>query len=301
MTMNKLTKKHVKKSISDATRQKIREARARQIMKPMSEETKRKIGKANKGKTNPRKGTKGLHKHSQETKNKLSDLCLSGKIGFQKGNNINLGRKLSQEHKDKIIAWNKKYWSDQNHRDNSSKIMMGRKNALGHKQTKETIAKRMNTMKPIFESEQYKGKLREKRLHQVFPQKDSKPEIMMQTFLDLNNIKYQKHKPILGQPDIFIKPNICLFVDGCYFHGCQECHPNLHKKHAQIEKQMLRDTKITHDLMEQGYVVLRIWEHRIDPTVDSEGILRLIQSQALRSTSMNITSTNNKQWRCSYG
>ena len=72
MTMNKLTKKHVKKSISDATRQKIREARARQIMKPMSEETKRKIGKANKGKTNPRKGTKGLHKHSQETKNKLA-------------------------------------------------------------------------------------------------------------------------------------------------------------------------------------------------------------------------------------
>ena len=288
---NESTKKHVRKPMSDATKQKIRDARAKQIMKPMSDETKRKIGQANKGKTNINKGKTGLYHHSQETKNKLSELAKKGKIGYQKGNQINKGRKLTQEHKDKIGICSRKNWTDTKYREHMKEF--GHiPTTKGTKQTPETIAKRMNTMKPIFNSPQYKAKLREKRLHQVFPQKDSKPERMMQTFLDLNNIKYQKHKAILGQPDIFIEPNICLFVDGCYFHGCQECHPNIHKKYPQIEKQMLRDTRVTHDLMEQGYLVLRIWEHKIKPTIDPKGILRLIS---------NSTNMTYRKGGCSYG
>lgn len=95
-------------------------------------------------------------------------------------------------------------------------------------------------------------KLREKRRLQVLPVRDTKPEKAIQVALETLNVKYQKHKPIrlssgsYHQVDIFIYPNICIEVDGEYWHR----RPDTIK----------RDKFINRSLTTDGYVVIRIWE-----------------------------------------
>ena len=63
------------------------------------------------------------------------------------------------------------------------------------------------------------------------PLKDTKPERILQKLLKTKKIPFIKHKPILGQPDIFIKPNICIFVDGDYWHA----NPKKYKRDGKEE------------------------------------------------------------------
>lgn len=87
-------------NISDETRNKIKEARSRQIMKPCSEETKRKISEAQIGK-----------KISEETKKRLS-IASTGKIVTEKTrikmSNSRKGKKISEKTKEKISEANSK-------------------------------------------------------------------------------------------------------------------------------------------------------------------------------------------------
>ena len=108
-------------------------------------------------------------------------------------------------------------------------------------------------------------RVRKQRLHQVFPSKDSKPEIIMQKALKLNNIEFDKHVPIIGQPDVFIQPNHCVFVDGDYWHA----HPQKYKPNDIITRGRTaldvwsKDNKITMELKSQGMKVYRFWESDI--------------------------------------
>ena len=65
-------------------------------------------------------------------------------------------------------------------------------------------------------------KIRDARAKQVLPVKDTKPEKDLQEILNEKGIEFEKHKSILGQPDIFIEPNTCIFVDGDYWHANPE-------------------------------------------------------------------------------
>ncbi len=109
-----------------------------------------------------------------------------------------------------------------------------------------------------------KDMMRQARMHQVFPQEDSKIEIIMQNELTKLGIPYTTHKPIYGQPDIFIEPNICVFVDGCRFHACLIHRPE--QNGGAIRRKM--DEEITKDCLEHGYIVLRLWEHDIVNNLD---------------------------------
>jgi len=61
--------------------------------------------------------------------------------------------------------------------------------------------------------------IRKKRWDQVVPTKDTKFELSIQSLLREKGIEFEKHKSILGQPDIFIKPNLCIFLDGDFHHA----------------------------------------------------------------------------------
>lgn len=106
-----------------------------------------------------------------------------------------------------------------------------------------------------------RDRVRKQRLGQVFPNKDSKLEVALQTALRIENIPFETHVKIIGQPDIFIAPDICIFVDGCFFHGCPIHESNLRSK-LQL-KNVLRDMRIHHELSGLGYIVIRIWEHEL--------------------------------------
>ena len=99
------------------------------------------------------------------------------------------------------------------------------------------------------------------------PMRDTKPEKIIQIVLSLNNIQYQKHKSFkmtsgsYHQVDLFIEPNLCIEIDGCYWHSCKQCGYNYLPR---IQKDLL----INKSLQSQGYKVLRIWEHEINESVD---------------------------------
>ena len=92
------------------------------------------------------------------------------------------------------------------------------------------------------------------RLRIKIPFKDTSIEVKMQNILKENNIDFEKHKAIVGQPDIFIEPNICIFCDGDYWHN--------------LPGRRQKDYIVTKKLKEQGYQVLRLWEHEINKNID---------------------------------
>jgi len=90
----------------------------------------------------------------------------------------------------------------------------------------------------------------------------------LQELLNTNNIQFTKHKPILGQPDIFIEPNICIFADGDYPHGWNYLQGKDYSKYRALnnehfEKKIKKDQSVTTRLEAKGYKVLRLWEHEI--------------------------------------
>jgi len=100
-------------------------------------------------------------------------------------------------------------------------------------------------------------KIRQARLKQVFPIKDTSIEVALQNGLEERNIPFETHIAIPlahSQPDIFISPNICVFADGDYWHN----RPN------QIE----RDQQQNQDLKKLGHQVLRFWEHQINENLN---------------------------------
>lgn len=115
-------------------------------------------------------------------------------------------------------------------------------------------------------TEETKNKLREHRLKQIFPYKDTKIEKSMQNALLKENIIFRKHEPIIGQPDIFIEPNICVFCDGDYWHNRDD-----YKK---------RDNYVNSELTKKGYKILRFWEHQIYENINKcvEGIKNVIEN-----------------------
>lgn len=98
-------------------------------------------------------------------------------------------------------------------------------------------------------------KIKQARLRQVFPRKDSQIEVRVQNWLKEQKIEFETHLPIIGQPDIFIEPNLLIFCDGCYWHKCPECGFGNRRE---------KDLRIIKELNKSGYKIIRLWEHEIN-------------------------------------
>ena len=186
-------------------------------------------------------------KHSEQFKLLISKI-LTGKKHpprtehwKQKQRLSKLGKKFSFETKQKMSIKQKNKILTSTHKQ---RIRMA---LIGHKLKPETIEK-----------------IRFKRLHQVFPIQDTLPEQLFQKELIKNNIPYFTHKIIsnICQCDIFIEPNIVIFVDGCYWHGCEQCF-NKQKMSNWILIRQTADNLITLKLRKNNFIVLRFWEHEI--------------------------------------
>lgn len=88
--------------------------------------------------------------------------------------------------------------------------------------------------------------------------------------------RYRLHsKEILGKPDlIFKKYKIVVFVDGEFWHGYnwmekkKRIKANREYWIPKIEATIERDKKITKELKQQGWKVLRFWDHEIEKDLD---------------------------------
>ena len=143
------------------------------------------------------------------------------------GHKFNLGRKLSEQHKailQKKSLGNRSRTGMKNseyQKQRAREFMLGRpsptKGIPLSDERKERysiiFSGRNNPNYGNHYSEEIREKIRLSRLGRHLPIKDTSIEIALQKALKERGIKFETHKTIFGQPDIFIKPNICIFAD----------------------------------------------------------------------------------------
>ena len=297
----------------------------------VSEETRKKMSDARKGKAPWNKGKKGDYITSEATKKKLR-----GRTPWNKGKTgiysevtkkamgaknigipaVNKGKPMSEEQRKKMEpVWEK-------NKENSpwNKGTKGQMPPVWNK-GKPMSEERRKEMEPVWEKNRnYKHttqaieKITERRRHQIFPQKDTFPEVYVQKLLVDAKIEFEKHVPLMGQPDIFIKPNFLIFSDGDYWHCNPKPHfkwnykipsnledltssdmnsllkgkkmepgwePNQILSGGQTAKmKWASDKKVTKTLVNQGYIVLRFWDSEFfgKPTQCIEKIQKTIKA-----------------------
>jgi len=203
-----------------------------------SKETIQKMSNARKGRFGGEKHPMFGEHHTKESKENMS----AKRLGIT---SWALGKKFSKEVRKRIseghkgqIAWNK-----------------------GKKTNRPSFRKGQRGMF----AEETLEKIRQARLKQKIPRKDTVIEKIIQNSLKKLGIDFSTHKPILGQPDIFIEPNFCIFLDGDYWHA----NPKKYSPDSLIigkrtaKKIWEKDKQITKKLESIGYRVLRIWENEI--------------------------------------
>lgn len=106
--------------------------------------------------------------------------------------------------------------------------------------------------------------------------KNSKAEIILRKALWKAGYRYRLHvKGITGKPDVvFPKSRIVVFVDGDFWHGYEweKKKAKLSSNRAywipKIERNMQRDKEVTKSLNENGWTVIRLWEHEVINDLD---------------------------------
>lgn len=101
--------------------------------------------------------------------------------------------------------------------------------------------------------------------------KDTSIEKILRHALYQEGYRYHKNdKSLPGRPDIVLtKYKIAIFCDGDFFHGYDLSKTESQLKtnslywDEKIKKNRKRDQQVDQELVDQGYTVLRFWEHEI--------------------------------------
>ncbi|EME20201.1 very short patch repair endonuclease [Rhodococcus qingshengii] len=114
--------------------------------------------------------------------------------------------------------------------------------------------------------------------------RDTKPEIALRRELHRRGLRYFVDRaPIKGvrrRADlVFPRRQVAVFVDGCFWHSCPQ-HATFPKNNAQwwtdkLAANVVRDRDTDARLAEQGWTVIRIWEHE-DPLVAAERVQKAL-------------------------
>lgn len=83
-------------------------------------------------------------------------------------------------------------------------------------------------------------------------------------------VGWRRGQKLPGKPDfVFREKRLCVFVDGCFWHGCPKCYrppsSNIDYWSNKIERNKERDKLINRELRHRGWRVMRIWEHELRP------------------------------------
>lgn len=94
-------------------------------------------------------------------------------------------------------------------------------------------------------------------------------EIHFQQALHSLGVRYRLQMPgITGRPDLSNKRGgWVIFVDGCFWHGCPQHYHEPKTRRAywvnKIKRNRARRRIVKRALIQQGWVVLEVWEHEI--------------------------------------
>lgn len=117
--------------------------------------------------------------------------------------------------------------------------------------------------------------------------RDTKPEVELRRLLHARGLRFRVDRAVLSdrrrRPDIVFGPaRVVVFVDGCFWHGCPE-HATWPAANAdywreKIETNRLRDRDTDARLAEEGWTVVRVWEHD-PPLAAADRIEQLVRSR----------------------
>ena len=99
--------------------------------------------------------------------------------------------------------------------------------------------------------------------------KNTKPELLFRKLLYQSGLRGYRinYAKLPGKPDIvFTKKKIAIFINGCYWHGCNICGWKTPKHNPdywinKIEKNRSRDAVKKKLLEDFGFEVIVVWEH----------------------------------------
>ncbi len=114
--------------------------------------------------------------------------------------------------------------------------------------------------------------------------KNTKPEIYLRHELSKRGYKYRINHKISEtniRPDlVFVSKRICIFVDGCFWHGCPVCYESPKTNSLfwknKIKRNKQRDVEQVRYLRKHGWKVIRIWEHELKRPSSVNKILRIL-------------------------
>jgi DNA mismatch endonuclease (patch repair protein) len=103
---------------------------------------------------------------------------------------------------------------------------------------------------------------------------------LMDVFRTHRIIGWRRKQKLPGKPDfVFRKEVVCVFVDGCFWHGCPRhgTRPKQNRKFwdAKIARNKERDREVNRKLREAGWQVLRIWEHELAQKKEARLVVRI--------------------------
>lgn len=111
--------------------------------------------------------------------------------------------------------------------------------------------------------------------------KNTKPELALRKVLWKRGLRYRIHYRISGKPDIaFVSKKVAVFCDGDFWHGNnwrlrglasleEELSGYSDFWREKITRNIARDKKVTKELKELGWIVLRYWESDIKKDVET--------------------------------
>lgn len=104
--------------------------------------------------------------------------------------------------------------------------------------------------------------------------KDTKMEIRVRRALWQKGYRFRKNdRTLYGSPDISIKKyKLVVFLDSCFWHGCP-VHFKLPKINSDFWEQKIRrnterDAEVTRHYVEEGWTILRFWEHEVKDNIN---------------------------------
>jgi DNA mismatch endonuclease (patch repair protein) len=94
-------------------------------------------------------------------------------------------------------------------------------------------------------------------------------ELKLISIFQANRITgWRRNQKLPGKPDFVFRPKrLVVFVDGCFWHGCQS-HWRIPKSNQiywrkKIGRNLIRDHATNRLLRKMGWQVVRLWEHSL--------------------------------------
>ena len=106
---------------------------------------------------------------------------------------------------------------------------------------------------------------------------------LIEIFREFHITGWRRNQPLFGKPDFtFRRERVVVFVDGCFWHGCPKCYkrPGSNQEFwdTKIANNRKRDRRISRELRQEGWKVVRIWQHQLSKSrVVANRVIRALE------------------------